>query len=104
MSSSKSKKSPVWYESSKRHAYQAFVGPDCTVAIAPDRRPDHDDEWRWRVGRGELTHDAGPFDPVQGFVAKEGRAMTRNGAKRAALQAAKKACPVRLDGAKRKRR
>jgi hypothetical protein len=86
-------KQPIWHESlRRRHAYQAWVGPDCAVAIVPDK----DQRWRWRVGRGDLTVKTGPFEPVQGVVAKEGVVETRQAAKRAAMNAAKKACPVVL--------
>jgi len=96
--SKKLSKKPIWHESARRHAYQAWVGDNCTVAIIPDKY-----RWRWRVGNGDLTSSPGPFDPVQGTIAKEGVVNTRTGAKRAALKAAAKACPVTL-GSRRRRR
>ena len=92
-------KKPVWYESlSRRHAYQAWVAENCAVAIIPDNY-----RWRWRVGNGDLTSNPGPFDPANQIVAKEGVVKTRQGAKTAALKAAKKACPVSFGGRRRRR-
>jgi hypothetical protein len=88
------KKKPIWYESAKRHAYQAWVGNNCAVAILPEKY-----EWRWRVGTGDLTSTPEPFDPAS-RVAKEGVVKTREAAKRAALKAAAKTCPI---GPRRKR-
>jgi hypothetical protein len=89
------KKKPIWYESAKRHAYQAWVGNNCAVAILPEKY-----KWRWRVGTGDLTSTPEPFDPASSRIAKEGVVKTREAAKRAALKAAAKTCPI---GPRRKR-
>lgn len=87
----KKPKKPIWYESARRHTYQAWISENCNVAILPDR-----DHWRWRVGDGELTTAS-----AQGVVAKEGHATSRVAAKNAALRAAKKVCPVQFRARRR---
>jgi len=79
---------PVWRETHVRDAYQASLGPRCSVYFGPAQ----DQKWRWRVGWGDLT-TRGPFDPIRGDVIREGVVKTRAGAKRAALRVAKTSCP-----------